>query len=197
MAIYTPGRRSRHNKSKKPGKRSVVAVLQLTAMVDMFTVLTVFLLQNYATTGEVISLPKEVKLPNAAAVKELHPSNVVVISTDDIMLNNQSLVAFTKVKEQEDWMIKELKESLEKLIQEGEKEKLSLGNQIRKAVNETKTADASAPKDVVDQFRKITIQADKEVDFLTVKKVMFTVTEAGIFEINFAVIKRPSTTAQN
>lgn len=191
MAIYTPGRRNRHNKSKKGKKRSVVAVLQLTAMVDMFTVLTVFLLQNYATTGEVIYIPKEVKLPNAAAVKELHPSNVVVISTDDIMLNNQSLVTFTKVKEQEDWMIKELKEGLEKLIQEGEKEKLSLGNQIRKAVNETKTADGSSPKDAVDQFRKITIQADKEVDFLTVKKVMFTVTEAGIFEINFAVIKKP------
>ena len=190
MAIYTPGRRNRHNKSKKGTKRSVVAVLQLTAMVDMFTVLTVFLLQNYATTGEVISLPKEVKLPNAAAVKELHPSNVVVISTDEIMLNNQVLVPFTKVKEQEDWMINELKESLEKLIQEGEKEKLSLGNQLRKAVNETKTAD-SAPKDEVDQFRKITIQADKDVDFLTVKKVMFTVTESGIFEINFAVIKKP------
>jgi biopolymer transport protein ExbD len=38
---------------------------------------------------------------------------------------------------------------------------------------------------------KITIQADKSVDFLTVKKVMYTVTEAGIAEINFAVIKLP------
>jgi len=192
MPIYTPGRRNRHNKSKKGRKRSIVAVLQLTAMVDMFTVLTVFLLQNYATTGEVISIPKEVKLPNAAAVKEIRPSTVVVISKENIMLNNQVLMSFTKVKEQEDWMIQPLKENLEKLIEEGEKQKLSLGNQVRKAVNNAKTDSAAgAAKEEVDQFRKINIQADKEVDFLTVKKVMYTVTEAGMFEINFAVIKKP------
>lgn len=191
MAIHIPGRRNRHNKRKKGAKRSIVAVLQLTAMVDMFTVLTVFLLQNYATTGEVIFIPKEVKLPNAAAVKELHPSNVVVVSNENIMLNNQVLVPFTKVKEQEDWMINELKESIEKLIAEGEKQKLTLGNQIKQAVSNTKTADGKpVAAEEVDPFRKITIQADKEVDFLTVKKVMFTVTEAGIFEINFAVIRK-------
>ena len=31
-----------------------------------------------------------------------------------------------------------------------------------------------------------------KIDFLTVKKVMFTVTEAGVHEINFAVIKKDS-----
>ena len=41
----------------------------------------------------------------------------------------------------------------------------------------------------LDRHLKITISADKETDFLTVKKVMYTVTEAGIVEINFAVIK--------
>ena len=36
----------------------------------------------------------------------------------------------------------------------------------------------------------MTIQADKAIDFLTLKKIMYTVTEAGVFEINFAVLKR-------
>ncbi len=39
-------------------------------------------------------------------------------------------------------------------------------------------------------WKKITIQSDKDIDFLTVKKIMYTVTEAGAGEINFAVIKK-------
>ena len=41
MPIHVPGKRNKRNK-KVGGKRSAVAVLQLTAMVDMFTVLAVF-----------------------------------------------------------------------------------------------------------------------------------------------------------
>ena len=37
-------------------------------------------------------------------------------------------------------------------------------------------------------FRQVTLQADKDTDFLTVKKIMYTLTEAGASEINFAVI---------
>ena len=45
MAIYVPGKRDRRG-VRAGAKRNVVAVLQLTAMVDMFTVLVVFLLQK-------------------------------------------------------------------------------------------------------------------------------------------------------
>jgi hypothetical protein len=56
MPIHPPGERFRYSRllRKKKGKRDVAAVLQLTAMVDMFTVLVVFLLQNYNVTGQVL-----------------------------------------------------------------------------------------------------------------------------------------------
>jgi biopolymer transport protein ExbD len=58
---------------------------------------------------------------------------------------------------------------------------------LRNAVKEAK----KMPKgQEIDEFRKITIQSDKDVDFLTVKKVMYSVTEAGMLEINFAVMKK-------
>jgi len=41
------------------------------------------------------------------------------------------------------------------------------------------------------EWSKVTVQADKGVDFLTIKKVLFTATEAGAGEINFAVTKLP------
>jgi len=186
MPIHVPGKRNRHGKMSS-GKRSAVVTLNMTAMVDMFTVLCVFLLQNYATTNQVLPMPEKVDLPSAHEVKELKPSNVVVVSPDGIVLNNVKLAELLAVKEQVDWTIKPLQDTLAKSIEDGDARKKSLGSQLRDAVNEAKQAPKNSEPD---DFRKLTIQADKNVDFLTIKKVMFTVTEAGIQEINFAVMKK-------
>ena len=76
MAIYAPGKRGRNGK-KGAVKRSTVVMLSLTAMVDMFTVLAVFLLQNYRV--EEIQLKKSVPLPEATAVKKLKPEIPMVM----------------------------------------------------------------------------------------------------------------------
>lgn len=191
MAIYAPGRR--HGKKAIKGKRNAIVALNMTAMVDMFTVLCVFLLQNYATTNQVLPMPDKVLLPMAKEVKELKPSQVVIIAEDGIMLNNTRVTDFKAVKAQEDWLIKPLADLLDKVIQEGEAKKKTLGSQIRTAVKDAKTKKGPGdPKEEkeVDEFRKITIQSDKMVDFLTVKKIMYTVTESGMYEINFAVMKK-------
>lgn len=187
MAIHVPGKRSRRGRSE-PTKRNAVAVLQLTAMVDMFTVLVVFLLQNWASTQQILPLPEAVELPSAASVKELKPSNVVVLTGDEVRLNTETITDFRTVKEQEDWLVEPLRLRVEQMIAEGEQKKRGLQRQIRQAVTEAK--EGELPEEEVDDFRKITIQADRNIDFLTVKKIMYTVTEAGVYEINFAVIKR-------
>ena len=187
MPIHVPGARDARGNRRKSSKRNVVAVLSLTAMVDLFTVLAVFLIQNYATTGEVIHIPEGVKLPDATETKELKPSNIISISEREVRLNDVHISDFITVKEQTNWIIDRLKMAIEKIIEKGEEEKLSIKNRIRDAMH-NKSEDSG--KSGVDRFRKITIQADKEIDFLSVKKVMYTVTEAGIYEINFAVIKK-------
>ncbi len=193
MPIHVPGKRSKRGK-KAGGRRSAVAPLNMTAMVDMFTVLCVFLLQNYATTNQVLPLPEKVDLPAAQEVKELSPSNVVLIAKDGIMLNNVKVAEFTAVKEQQEWEIRPLMDLLKKTVEAGEAKKKSLGNQIRTAVNDAKKIQKTAE---IDEFRKITVQADRLVDFLTVKKVMFSVTEAGMQEINFAVLKKSGEAVAN
>ncbi len=192
MAIHTPGKRNRRNRQGS-SKRNVVAALSLTAMVDMFTVLVVFLLQNYNMTGEIIEIPDEVVLPQATAVKELKPSNVVVITEEKILLNDERVYDKEYVREQEDWLLPELKDHVQKLIATGEKEKAKLSNKVKRAVN---PEDEEGEKYKLDSFRKMTIQADESIEFLTVKKVMYTLTEAGIHEINFAVVKKESETEE-
>src|SRR5436190_3486224 len=114
MPIQVAGKRNRHRKLGGR-KRSAVVARNMTAMVDMFTVMCVFLLQNYATTNQVLPMPDKVNLPGAHDVKELKPSNVVIIGQQDgIMLNNFKIADYRSVKEQEDWEIKTLVEQLKK-----------------------------------------------------------------------------------
>ena len=193
MPIHVPGLRSRRGHAVGGSSRSAVAPLNMTAMVDMFTVLCVFLLQNYATTNQVLPMPEAVPLPAAHETKELKPSNVVVVSQNGITINNVKIADFTQVKEQQDWLVKPLVEALQESIRVGEAGKLTVGSQMRTAVNDAKLMPKSEEPD---EFRKLTIQADKNIDFLTIKKIMFSVTEAGVQEINFAVIKTPNAPSQ-
>lgn len=196
MAIYRPGERHRYHRilSKRKAKRGVTAILSLTAMVDMFTVLVIFLLQNYNTTGEILYIPKEVVLPSAAAVKELKPAHVVTVSSKEIFLDQNSIATYEAINSTEEWSIEPLKLRLqEALVKAKEEHENKIGNRLRGTVD---AARGEQPEDLL-QWNKVTIQADKDVDFLTVKKVLYTVTEAGAGEINFAVNKRQQDSTSN
>lgn len=187
MAIYVPGKRDRHNRPMRNNKRSVVAILSLTAMVDMFTVLVVFLLQNYQTTGEVLDIHEKVVLPKAMAVKELRPAHVVIVTKDQILLDKVPVASFKDVAAQDDWTITALDTQLKQRFAEAEQAGAVVGlSQIKKAVDQTKPPEL---QDKPEDRRRVTVQADKNIDFLTIKKVMYTLTEAGATEINFAVMK--------
>jgi biopolymer transport protein ExbD len=192
MAIYAPGKKFRNHRllSRIGGKREMVAQLSLTAMVDMFTVLVIFLLQNYSATGEVIFIPKGVELPKAEKTKDLKPAVVVTISNKEILMDKTVVISFDVVKAQEDWMIAPLKAQVEQGIKDAKaKFDAKIANQLRGVVDNGKNQ--IDPADT--PWNKITVQADKGIDFLTVKKVLYTVTEAGGGEINFAVNKSAST----
>lgn len=174
MAIYVPGKRDRRG-MRAGGKRNVVAVLQLTAMVDMFTVLVVFLLQNYASTNQILPISDQIALPEATLVKELKPSFVVILSKQFLSFNEEKVSSFEEVKQSNNWMISPLFDIVKKEIENIEqKNPQSVSN---------------SDKDTPSMQYKMTLQVDKEINFLPVKKVLYTLTQAGVKEINFAVIK--------
>ena len=196
MAIFRPGERHRYHNilSKRKGKRDVTALLSLTAMVDMFTVLVIFLLQNYNSTGEILYIPKEVILPKASSVKELKPAHVVTISNKEILLDKDVVATFEEVQTTEEWSIENLKVKLQESLEKSKVEQdAKLQNKIRNVVETARGEEEEDPN----AWRKVTIQADKGVDFLTIKKVLYTVTEAGAGEINFAVTKLPQESTSN
>ncbi|MCX7674342.1 MAG: biopolymer transporter ExbD [Bdellovibrionaceae bacterium] len=187
MAIHPPGQKFRSSRilSKRGGKRSVVVTLSLTAMVDMFTVLVIFLLQNYNATGEVLFLPKEVELPKAEKIKELKPAVAVTISQKQVFVDKDPVILTVDVAAHPDWLIPQVKAQVEKYLELArQKEESRIDKRLQKVMgSDAKTAS------FIPDWKKVTVQADRGIDFGVVKKILYTVTEAGAGEINFAVLK--------
>lgn len=79
--------------AKKKAKKNLMAGLTLTAMVDMFSVLVIFLLQTFSASPELL-VTKGVSLPVAASGAELQDAPVLSIAADGVYLD-QKLVGTT------------------------------------------------------------------------------------------------------
>ncbi|RTQ63899.1 adventurous gliding motility protein S, partial [Listeria monocytogenes] len=136
----------------------------------------------------------EVVLPKATSVKELKPAHVVTISSKEILLDKDVVATFEEVRINEDWSIENLKVKLQESL---EKSKIEQDTKLQNRIRDVVEAARGGTEEDPNAWRKVTIQADKGVDFLTVKKVLYTVTEAGAGEINFAVTKLPQESTSN
>ena len=191
MPIHIPGQPFRHSfilKKQIRRRRKLVIILSLTAMVDMFTVLVVFLLQSYNVTGQTLHLPRKVSLPKASMVKQLLPSHIVTISKENIFLEKDKIIDLDSVRELKRWLISPLFFKVRRLFEENERKYKK--DIIRRLPHIMSDKEKKNQAKELREMRKVTLQVDKDIDFLTVKKVMFTITEAGTYEINFAVMGR-------
>lgn len=152
------------------GKKSGYAELNLTSMVDMLTILVVFLLQTFSASGELLTVSKNIQLPEAVNFKDLEQAPIIAVSRDSVTLNgdpkadSQELIRENTV----DWKIPQLHDDL-----------VVLKNNFKLL--------HPNPED----FKGLVIvQADKNIDFKVIKKVMYTCAVAGYSNVNFAVQSR-------
>ncbi len=176
MAIKSPGKRpaKRFMKSKlmsgkfMKGKKSGNAELQLTSMVDMFTLLVIFLLANFSASGDVLFMSKDIQLPTASHGSELERAPVVAITDNFIGLEGQKIVDVDQIAHDEILNIQQLEDNLRDL-----KKREEFVHQLDKE----------------HQFAgKVNIQADKKTHFKILKRVMYSCAMAGYTQINFAIL---------
>jgi biopolymer transport protein ExbD len=82
-------------------KRSLFADLLLTALIDAFSILVIFLLMNFSSTGEILFINKDVELPQASATDPLERNTVVRFEEGKFFIENKEL-------ENQDLLIQEL-----------------------------------------------------------------------------------------
>ena len=148
------------------GKKSGYAELNLTSMVDMLTILVVFLLQTFSASGELLSVQKNIVLPEAQNFRDLEQAPIIAISKDSVTLNGRMVADATVLNQDNtaDWKIVELHDEM-----------VTLKNNYK----------LLHPSD--EWKGMVIVQADKGVDFKVVKKVMYSCSVAGYQNVNFAV----------
>ncbi len=83
------------NYQKRKFKRMIVAGLMLTSMVDMFSLLVIFLLQTFSSSPELAVVAKGVTLPAARSSRELKDAPVLALSNEGVYLD-QKFVGVTQ-----------------------------------------------------------------------------------------------------
>lgn len=191
MAIVTPGfrygkrlRKSHIFGGHGPGKKGTYADLLITPLVDMFVIIVLFLIANFSATGEVLSMSKDVVLPEAANVKEVEMVPVVQItvpknadgSVQDVT-GGQVVLSGTVIG-----TVAELSRADSPLNIPALEEKL---REMKKQFEDLRALAANG-----DGFKgDVNIQADQSVKFSILKRVMFSCATAGYNNINFATLQ--------
>ncbi len=149
--------------------------LQITSMMDMFTIILVFLLKSFSSEGSILTNADNLVLPNSDSKKKPTEINLQLAVTNDmITVDNLPLVPTDDVRkipfDDPDPVISKVEEKLRQcLAQEEEMVRLGALNAVQ---------------------GKIIIQVDKNMDFDVLFKVMNTCGKVGYNTMNFAVMER-------
>lgn len=92
-AYAAHGKRKRKN--HLPGDD--VAGLNLTAMMDMMTILLVFLLKSYATEPDKIQINDKLRPPTSTIHERMDPAIMMVVTSDDILVDDQRVMSVKDV----------------------------------------------------------------------------------------------------
>jgi biopolymer transport protein ExbD len=96
--------------SKKKLKKNILLALSLTSMVDMFSLLVIFLLQTFSTSPEMLMVSKNVVLPTAASGREIVDAPVLSIAQDGIYLDQKLVGNVDAVLKNPDDLMERLKD---------------------------------------------------------------------------------------
>jgi biopolymer transport protein ExbD len=145
--------------------------VNLISMMDILTVLLLFLLKSYVSGGEIMVPPAGVRLPASTADQSPQSSVVVAIDGDEILVGDDHVVSLADAERTEGLEIGPLAERLQ---------------QVRRQQDEIARLRGATPS----QDRVVTIQGDRDIEFRVLQKVMYTINQSGYENIALAVLQK-------
>jgi biopolymer transport protein ExbD len=147
--------------------RNKAVKLNLTSLMDVFTILVFFLLVNSGST-EVLDSPKQITLPASSVEEKPRETVVIFISAEEVTVQGESVARIEDILASDSQNIASIAERLQ---------------QVGASIIGLKTKSVSESKEV-------TILADRGVPFSVVKRVMSTATGQGYGRISLAVLQK-------
>jgi len=143
--------------------------LKITSMMDILTVLLLFLLKSFVVDAEVVAPPPDVALPNSSSDESPEESLVIAVSGEAISLGGEPIISVADAMRGSDLLIEPLEARLDAAYAQME----SLAERRGKA----------------DIAGKITIQGDQDMEFQLLQRVMYTCSFVGFGDLSLAVVK--------
>jgi biopolymer transport protein ExbD len=141
--------------------------LNLTSLMDVFTILVFFLL-FHASGSEVLEAPKQIKLPDSVVETKPRETVVIMVSPEMVLVQGKAVMNTSKLLGAKMETVAEITERLDQL------ERNIIGINTRTVV----------------QGKEVTILADKTIPFQALKKIMSTCTGSGYGKISLAVVQK-------
>jgi biopolymer transport protein ExbD len=157
----------RRRKAKRKG--AMPTPLRLTSMMDILTVLLLFLLKSFVIEGEVITPVPGVDLPESSSETKPRGSVVVAIFDDAVMLDGQMVARVGDAADKGGLLIPLLAERLD-------------------ATRAQELDIARRRGEDADYTPRIAIQGDRDIPFEILERVMYTCNQSGFGDISLAVI---------
>lgn len=152
-------------KRRKPG--IVLATLTLTSLMDVMTILLIFLLKSFSAEGDILAADPKLKLPLSTSREAPKMKLIIQLSTDDIIVDGVK-VAEVRDTRSRDLLIKPVFDSL---------------------MNNTKRMEFIERENPSLKFAgEVSIQGDKRIPFDLLKKIMYSCGQAGYGNISLAVM---------
>ncbi len=166
-------RNTRRIKRMSRNRVKMVTKMNLTALMDVFTILVFFLLVNSGSV-ELVEAPKNVKLPESQVETKPRETVVIFVSPEDVLVQGQ-IVAFVDD------------------ILEGQP---GTFDPLTSRLAELKDSIIGPSTLAVAGSLEVTILADKSVPFVVIRRIMTTCTDEGYENVSLAVIQKPTQVMQ-
>ena len=173
MTIHAPGKvllhhiplKFVHDRVAGGGKKAVDVAIALVPFIDFLITLVVFLLTSFSASGELLAQRPNLVMPTAANTEDLEIAPIIAIDPQVVTLDSRRMADTATLASSHQL------ERIEPLVQD-------LDTMRRNwAVLHPREQFTGA----------VILQADRNIDFLVIKKVMFSAAQAGYTNINFAV----------
>ncbi len=158
----------RRNRFKVEIKKNQSFGLNITSMTDMFTILLVFLLQTYSTNEVQIDLAEGIRLPSSISDKNPVDGVKISLSPKELKFDRTKLASLENnnfesaaLDPNDSNFIKPLFDQLQKYNKEHEKDA---------------------------KVGKILFQADQELPYSTLRKVLYTASMAGFPHLKMVTV---------
>lgn len=169
---------------KKLRRQSEDGGLNITSMMDMMTIILVFLLKSYSTDDISVAPSKDLQVPISTSEKPPKLAVNVVVSQREIVVDGETVLSLTSGQDSNGNEVTQ--------VPDDEKRGQLISALYDRLLEKAETAKDLAMRTGREEFEfkgEILLQCDKRLPFSVIREVMFTAGQAQFGNFRFVVIK--------